>query len=73
MHLLWTSFREFCSHLAVLLGNGLLTELLGFQAYEHHKQHLQSLPSTPYPLDPSGDNAEALGPQKVTDEPFEQQ
>lgn len=72
MHLLWTSFCAFCSHLAVLLGSGLLTELLGFQAYEHHKQHLQSLPSTPYPLDPLGDNAEVIEPQKVTDEPFAQ-
>lgn len=72
MHLLWTSFCASYSHLAVLQGSGLLTELLGFQAYEHHKQHLQSLPSTPYPLDPLGDNAEVVEPQKVTDEPFAQ-
>lgn len=53
-------------------GMALLTEFFGFQAYEHHKQHLLSLPYTPYPLDPLGDNAEVVEPRKVNEEPFAQ-
>lgn len=28
------------------------------QAHEHHRKHLQSLPSTTYPLEPTGDAAQ---------------
>ena len=30
------------------------------QANEHHRKHLESLPSTPYPLKPTGDPAEVV-------------
>lgn len=70
MHLLWTPFCAFYPHLAVIQGNALLIDLLGFQAYEHHREHLQSLPSTPYPLEPFGDNADVEESQRFTDEPF---
>jgi len=41
-------------------------------ANEHHRKYLESLPSTPYPLGPTGDPAEVSEPQKVTDEPIAQ-
>ncbi|MCJ1349291.1 hypothetical protein MMC31_007527 [Peltigera leucophlebia] len=46
--------------------------IMQHQAYEHHKEHLHSLPSTPYPLEPLRDIAEIVEPQRVTDEPFAQ-
>jgi NADH dehydrogenase (ubiquinone) Fe-S protein 6 len=42
------------------------------QANEHHRKYLESLPSTPYPLRPTGDPAEVGEPQKVADEPIAQ-
>ncbi|KAF2734344.1 hypothetical protein EJ04DRAFT_466863 [Polyplosphaeria fusca] len=41
-------------------------------ANEHHRKHLESLPSTPYPLGPSGDPAEVQESQRITDEPLGQ-
>lgn len=43
-----------------------------FQANEHHRAHLESLPETPYPLSARGDAAEINESQKVTDEPMAQ-
>lgn len=41
-------------------------------AHEHHRQHLQSVPRTSYPLEPVGDEAEVGEVQRVTDEAFAQ-
>jgi len=41
-------------------------------ANEHHRKYLESLPSTSYPLGPTGDPAEVDEPQKVTDESLAQ-
>jgi len=41
-------------------------------ANEHHRKYLESLPSTSYPLKPTGDPVEVGEPQKVTDEPLAQ-
>ncbi|KAI9827723.1 MAG: hypothetical protein M1832_004212 [Thelocarpon impressellum] len=41
-------------------------------ANEHHRQHLESLPSTSYPLVPQGDSAEISESQRITDEPLGQ-
>ncbi|KAF2788068.1 NADH-ubiquinone oxidoreductase, partial [Melanomma pulvis-pyrius CBS 109.77] len=41
-------------------------------AHEHNRAHLESLPSTPYPLGPIGDPAEVPESQKITDEPLAQ-
>ncbi|KAI9892438.1 MAG: hypothetical protein M1814_001395 [Vezdaea aestivalis] len=41
-------------------------------AHEHHKTYLQSLPSTPYPLEPQGDPVEVAEPQRVTNEALAQ-
>jgi len=37
-------------------------------AYEHHRKHLESLPSTSYPLVAQGDAAEVPISQRITDE-----
>jgi len=37
-------------------------------AHEHHRKHLESLPSTTYPLGPHGDAAEVPVSQRITDE-----
>ena len=44
------------------------------QAHEHHRKHLESLPSEElgYPLEPTGNAAEVNEAQKVTDEPLAQ-
>ncbi|KAL8972757.1 MAG: hypothetical protein Q9183_000372 [Haloplaca sp. 2 TL-2023] len=39
-------------------------------AHEHHRKHLQSLPSTTYPLEPQGAVGEVPESQRVSDEPF---
>ncbi|KAF2403066.1 NADH-ubiquinone oxidoreductase [Trichodelitschia bisporula] len=41
-------------------------------ANEHHRKHLESLPSTSYPLTASEDPAVVVESQRVTDEPFGQ-
>ncbi|KAI9809488.1 MAG: hypothetical protein M1826_003879 [Phylliscum demangeonii] len=41
-------------------------------ANEHHRAHLQSLPRTSYPLEPTGDEAEVAETQRTTDEPLGQ-
>ena len=41
-------------------------------AHEHHRKHLQSLPSTTYPLEPVGEPAEVPQQQRVSDEAFGQ-
>ncbi|KAF1981730.1 NADH-ubiquinone oxidoreductase [Aulographum hederae CBS 113979] len=41
-------------------------------AHEHNRKHLESLPSTSYPLAPTGDAAEVEESQRITDEPFGQ-
>ncbi|MCJ1258648.1 hypothetical protein MMC24_006481 [Lignoscripta atroalba] len=41
-------------------------------ANEHHREYLESLPSTPYPLEPVGDPAEVPETQRVSDEPYGQ-
>ncbi|KAL8943703.1 MAG: hypothetical protein Q9216_000902 [Gyalolechia sp. 2 TL-2023] len=41
-------------------------------ANEHHRKHLQSLPSTTYPLEPQGAVGEVAETQRVSDEPFAQ-
>ncbi|MCJ1246809.1 hypothetical protein MMC30_004018 [Trapelia coarctata] len=41
-------------------------------ANNHHRKHLESLPSTSYPLVAQSDPAEVMEPQKVTDEPLAQ-
>ncbi|KAF1997043.1 NADH-ubiquinone oxidoreductase, partial [Amniculicola lignicola CBS 123094] len=41
-------------------------------AHEHHRKHLESLPSTSYPLSPVGDAAEVPENQRVSDEPLGQ-
>ena len=46
--------------------------LIESQANEHHRKHLESLPSTTYPLSPQNDPAEVDGPQRVSDEAFAQ-
>lgn len=50
----------------------MLTRAPDIKAHEHHRAHLESLPSTSYPLGPQGDAAEVAEPQKVTDEPIAQ-
>lgn len=42
------------------------------QAKEAHRAYLESLPSTTYPLEPTGDPAEVNERQRVSDEPFGQ-
>ena len=42
------------------------------QAHEHHRSYLQSLPSTTYPLEPTGAVGEVNESQRVSDEPFGQ-
>ena len=42
------------------------------QAHEHHRKHLESLPSTSYPLGPTNDPAEVEESQQVTDGVLEQ-
>jgi len=42
------------------------------QAHEHHRAYLKSLPSTSYPLEPTGDAAEVNEEQRVTPEALEQ-
>jgi len=37
-------------------------------ANEHHRKHLESMPSTTYPLAPKGDAAEIPESQRITDE-----
>jgi len=37
-------------------------------ANEHHREHLESLPSAPYPLAPQSNAAEVPGSQRITDE-----
>ncbi|OCK75898.1 NADH-ubiquinone oxidoreductase [Lepidopterella palustris CBS 459.81] len=41
-------------------------------AHEHHRKHLESLPSTSYPLAPTGDPAEVPVSQRITNEPLGQ-
>ncbi|KKY28404.1 putative nadh-ubiquinone oxidoreductase [Phaeomoniella chlamydospora] len=41
-------------------------------AHEHHRKHLESLPSTSYPLGPTNDPAEVEESQQVTDGVLEQ-
>lgn len=41
-------------------------------AHEHHRKHLQSLPSTTYPLEPVGEPAEVPQQQRISDEAFAQ-
>ncbi|KAF2269408.1 NADH-ubiquinone oxidoreductase [Lojkania enalia] len=41
-------------------------------AHEHHRKHLESQPSTSYPLGPRGDPAEVPESQRITDEPLGQ-
>ncbi|KAF2191773.1 NADH-ubiquinone oxidoreductase [Zopfia rhizophila CBS 207.26] len=41
-------------------------------AHEHHRKHLESLPSTSYPLTSAGDPAEVSESQRITDEPLGQ-
>jgi NADH dehydrogenase (ubiquinone) Fe-S protein 6 len=53
-----------CSSYLLLLGN-INSKL---QANEHHRKHLESLPSTSYPLVPQGDAAEVPISQRITDE-----
>lgn len=47
-------------------------KLIRFQAHEHHRQYLQSLPSTTFPLEPTGARVEVNESQRVSDEPFGQ-
>lgn len=42
------------------------------QAQEHHRKYLESLPSTSYPLEPTGARAEINESQRVSDEPLGQ-
>jgi NADH dehydrogenase (ubiquinone) Fe-S protein 6 len=46
--------------------------LISQQAHEHNRAHLESLPSTPYPLAPAGDPFEVPESQRITDEPLGQ-
>ncbi|CAD6593428.1 MAG: hypothetical protein ASARMPRED_007511 [Alectoria sarmentosa] len=46
--------------------------IMEYQAHEHHRKLLQSLPSTIYPLEPVGHPAEVPESQRVNDEPFGQ-
>lgn len=47
-----------------LLGNTFCTYAnMTLQAHKHHKKHLESLPSTTYPLKPTGDPAQVQMPQ----------
>ncbi|KAI4138157.1 MAG: hypothetical protein LQ340_008069 [Diploschistes diacapsis] len=41
-------------------------------AHEHHRKHLESLPSTSFPLAPQNDPVEVEEPHRVTDEAFAQ-
>ncbi|KAF2841157.1 NADH-ubiquinone oxidoreductase [Patellaria atrata CBS 101060] len=41
-------------------------------AHEHHRAHLESLPSTTYPLAPTGDPVEVSESQRITNEPLGQ-
>ncbi|KAF2663286.1 hypothetical protein BT63DRAFT_123766 [Microthyrium microscopicum] len=41
-------------------------------ALEHHRKTLESLPSSPYPLAPTGDPAEVPETQRITNEPLGQ-
>jgi hypothetical protein len=79
VHILWAAIckcpivLQHClvagSYMADLMQTLMLTL---FQANEHHRKYLESLPSTPYPLRPTRDSAEVGEPQKVTDEPIAQ-
>ena len=71
MYLLWPAFRENPK------GNQISVYSLSdtdgqWQAHEHHRKLLQSLPSTTYPLEPVGHAAEVPESQRVSDEPFGQ-
>lgn len=48
----------------------VLTVLI--QAHEQHRPYLESLPSTTYPLKPTGHPAEVNETQRITNEGFEQ-
>lgn len=39
-----------------------------YQANEHHRKHLESLPETSYPLVSQGNAAEVPESQRITDE-----
>lgn len=43
-----------------------------FQAHEKHKAYLKSLPSTSYPLEPTGSPVEVEENQRITEGAFEQ-
>ncbi len=73
MHLLWSTIREFSHHLGSSLKSvvsPVALQMLSYlvQAYEHHRKHLESLPSTPYPLTSQGNAAEVPVSQRITDE-----
>lgn len=77
MYLLWFTIRTFpWTFILQLFSTCIYIELLEhqliFQANEHHREHLESLPSTPYPLSPQGDAAEVPESQRITDGPLEQ-
>ncbi|KAI4211881.1 MAG: hypothetical protein LQ351_005372 [Letrouitia transgressa] len=46
--------------------------IMELQAHENHREMLQGLPSTTYPLEPQGQPAEVPESQRVSDEPFGQ-
>ncbi|MCJ1357562.1 MAG: hypothetical protein MMC33_007558 [Icmadophila ericetorum] len=46
--------------------------MMEYQAHTHHKKHLESLPSTPYPLRPTNDPVEVEEVQRVSDEAYGQ-
>ncbi|KAF2140273.1 uncharacterized protein K452DRAFT_327654 [Aplosporella prunicola CBS 121167] len=41
-------------------------------AHEHHKEHLKAQPSSPYPLEPTGQEGEVEFSQRITNEPLGQ-
>ncbi|KAI9756796.1 MAG: Insulinase (Peptidase M16) [Chaenotheca gracillima] len=46
--------------------------IMEYQAHEHHREYLESLPSTTYPLTAQGDAAEVPESQRITEEPLGQ-
>src|SRR5271156_4174443 len=48
------------------LGLSYTSLLIMRKANEHHRKHLESLPSTSYPLGPTSDPAEVSAPRRVT-------
>jgi hypothetical protein len=72
LHLLWSPLREFFCFVSRPLFLHF-SDFVAKKAKESNRKYLESLPSTPYPLKPTGDEAEVpMGYQSNTGKPLEQ-